>query len=234
MNNPMETENINDQAFDIITGMLKHMHRKENVEALAREIPFRFGSANAMFAADQYIWQQLGLRPNDALLMSKLSDISRYVDHSSYGRHPRLNTVQSAINYLVSNSRNLQVERFYMLCLNRCGYLKEKILLHEGTADCALLNLPKLLREVVRISPTSVILSHNHPGGTMSASADDVSSTRCVMNALSTIGIPVLDHLIVVGNRGISIRLSGYIPEADWLKQRPNLRLLAAWPEILE
>lgn len=228
------SENLNVQAFESVLSMLEHIRKNEDVETLAREIAFRFGSANAMFAADRHIWQQLGLGSSDALLMSRIIEISRYTDQAHYSRHPRLNTMLSALNYLISNYRGLQTERFYMLCLDKSGRLKEKVFLHEGTVDSALLNLHKLLREAVRISPAAVILSHNHPGGTMYASRDDISSTRTVMRALSAMGIPVLDHLIIVGNRGISMRLEGCISELDWLDQQMGNRMLAAWTDARE
>lgn len=227
-----DAENHREQAFDAVLSMLGHIHKGKDLHAFGEELSFRFGSANALFAADRHIWQQLGLKPSDALLMSRISDISRYADQARYSRHPRLNTPQLALNYLVSNYHGLQVERFYMLCLDRRGCLKEKVFLYEGTADCTLLNLHKLLREAVRISPAAVILSHNHPGGTLGASPEDVSSTLDAMRALSAMGIPMLDHLIIAGNDGISLRLSGSIPEIHWLDQQPGNRLLAAWPEI--
>lgn len=229
-----DAENINIQAFDAMLSALKHIHKNEDVHSLGAETAFRFGSANAMFAADRCLWEQLGLRPNDALLMNRICEISRYADQSYYSRHPRLNTMQHALNYLVAACRSLQVERFYMLCLDKRGYLKEKVFLYEGTADCTLLNLRKMLREAVRISPAAVILSHNHPGGTMHASNDDVSSTRDAMHALSAIGIPVLDHLIIAGDRGISMRLSGCIPEKIWLDQQKGSRMLASWTDLIE
>lgn len=229
-----DSESIHAQALEAALSTLKHIHKSEDVQSIGREIAFRFGSANAMFAADRYIWEQLGLRANDALLMSRLCEISRYADQSFYSRHPRLDTVQRALNYLIASCRSLPVERFYMLCLDKRGCMKEKVFLYEGTADCTLLNLHKMMREAVRISPAAVILSHNHPGCTMHASPEDISSTQEAMRALSAIGITMLDHLIVAGNRGVSMRMSGYIPEKDWLAQQPGNRLLSAWMDMAE
>lgn len=228
-----DTENHNQQAFDAILSALEHLHKAEDIQSLGKEIAFRFGSANAMFAADRHIWEQLNLKPNDALLMSRINELSRYADQSLYSRHPRLNTVQPALNYLIANYHGLQNERFYMCCLDKRGYLKEKVFIHEGTADSALLNLHKMLREAVRISPAAVILSHNHPGGTMFPSEEDISSTREAMRALSVIGIPVLDHLIIAAGKGISLRMNGYISEEEWMNQCPGNRLLSAWTEII-
>ena len=226
-----DTEIPGTEAFDAILSMLEHIHRKEDFHPLRDEMAFRFGSANALFAANRHIWQQMELKASDALLLSHIADVTRYADQTRHSRHPRLDTFQQAVNYLVSNFHGLQTERFYMFCLDKHGRLKEKVFLYEGTADCTLMNLRKLLQEAVRISPAMVLLAHNHPGGTMLPSQDDITSTRDAMRALSAMGIPVLDHLIIAGGRSISLRMSDYIPESEWVKQQSDNRFLCSWPE---
>ena len=219
------------EAFDAVLAMLQHIHPKDDFESLRKEMIFRFGSANALFTADRHIWQQLGIKPNDALLVSRIADITRYAEQTRHSSHPRLDTLQQTTNYLVSNFHGLQTERFYMFCLDKQGRLKERLLLYDGTTDCTLLNLCKMLQEAVHISPAMILLAHNHPGGTMYPSQEDADSTWAAIRALSTVGIPVLDHLIVAGNRCISLRTSGIIPEAEWVKQQPENRFLCTWPE---
>lgn len=229
MNKP--AENPGAEAFDAVLAMLEHIHPREDFQFLRNEISFRFGSANALFAADRHIWQQLGVKSGNALLLSCIADITRYTDQTRYSRRPMLNTIQAVTNYLIANFHGLQTERFYLFCLDKRGCLKEKVFLYEGTANCTLINLRKLLQEAVRISPEMVIFAHNHPGGTMFPSQEDVNSTRDAMRALSAMGIPVLDHLIVVGNRTISLRTNGCIPEREWVEQQPGNSLLCTWPE---
>lgn len=223
--------NKDSETFDAVLALLKHIHPCEDFQSLREEMIFRFSSANAMFAADRHIWQHMGLKPNDALLLSRIPDITRYADQAQHSRHPRLNTLQSAVNYLVSSFHGLQTEHFYMFCLDKRGCLKEKVFLYEGTADCTLLNMRKLLREAVRVSPAMIILSHNHPGGTTHPSQEDISSTRDAMRALSVMGIPVLDHIIIAGSQAISMRTLDCISELEWAEQQPDNRFLCTWPD---
>lgn len=60
----------------------------------------------------------------------------------------------------------------------------------------------------------SIILAHNHPSGDPTPSPDDLNVTSRLASAGETIGIELLDH-IVIGARGkfISLKERGHIAE---------------------
>ena len=51
----------------------------------------------------------------------------------------------------------------------------------------------------------SVLLCHNHPGGTCAPSPEDISSTLQLQRLLNGVGILVLDHIIVAGSNTYSM-----------------------------
>ena len=57
----------------------------------------------------------------------------------------------------------------------------------------------------------SVLLSHNHPGGTCAPSPEDIASTKTLQRLLNGVGILVLDHIIVAGDRTYSMIQHGDI-----------------------
>ena len=84
---------------------------------------------------------------------------------------------------------------------------------YQGTADGIDVRLRDCFREAVRAGAAAVVLVHNHPGGSPEASADDVTLTAEAGRAGALLGIPVLDHLIVAGDRYVSLREHGlYAP----------------------
>lgn len=52
----------------------------------------------------------------------------------------------------------------------------------------------------------SVLLCHNHPGGTPRASNEDIESTEMIVKAGKLLGINVLDHLIISPEDYMSLR----------------------------
>ena len=65
-------------------------------------------------------------------------------------------------------------------------------------------------REVFHVAiqdmAVSIILAHNHPSGILEASTDDLLTTRRLTEVSKTIGIKILDHLIVGETGFLSLR----------------------------
>ena len=89
------------------------------------------------------------------------------------------------------------VEILYAVALDaRCNFLGfTKIA--EGTVDKANIYPRNLLNFLlIEANASSVILAHNHPGGTARASAEDRKVTKEIKSLLSKIEVNLLDHLI--------------------------------------
>ncbi len=220
-----------EETFELLSQLLSLSHRRNDAAATVAALRDCFASPLSVCAASRQLLESTGLRPGDALLLSQLTDLARCCRTSSFPRKPLLGRLRPAAEYLCAHFYGLPVERFYALCLDGNGRMLELLCLQEGTEDGALLSIRRLLREVMRIRPCAVVLSHNHPGGTLSPSQEDIDCTRSAMQALPGIGVPVLDHLILVRSTAVSMRANGFIPEILWLKQSLDCSLLRSWFE---
>ena len=59
-------------------------------------------------------------------------------------------------------------------------------------------------------------LTHNHPGGTMAPSSEDVQTTHLVGEAMRGIEVSLVDHIIVAGRKFLSLRQENVLPEKIW------------------
>ena len=218
-----------DRAFAAIEGLLASMHPREDNHARMEELKSHYGSADALFAVSPHMLERAELRPNDALLLSKLPELNRHMALSRFGAHPRLHRLSLASDYLVANFHGLKVERFYLLCLDIRGRLMERVFLQEGTLDGALFSLKHVLSELMRVHPAAALISHNHPGNTLRPSQEDIDCTRELLRALDAVEIPLLDHVIIAGRSAVSMRENGFVPTALWMKQKPQSALLRDW-----
>ena len=75
----------------------------------------------------------------------------------------------------------------------------------------ASLNIRKVVETALLTSASAVILAHNHPSGVALPSADDEAATRQVQEALSTIGVELVDHIIVADQDFVSMADSGLL-----------------------
>lgn len=224
----VDTE-ANVRAFRDVEGMLDHRHIHQDNKQLTDTLRSRFATAESMFSAGAYSLERLGMHPHDALLISQIPALARYVAHTRYGNHPQVGRLPLAAAYLRTNFIGLQVEEFYLLCIDVRGRLMENVFLNRGIEDSALFDLHQVLANVMRISPNAVVISHNHPGRTMRPSQDDIECTYDMIEALSTVGIPLLDHVLIAGNEAVSLRENGFIPASVWIDQKPENKLLINW-----
>jgi len=86
--------------------------------------------------------------------------------------------------------------------------------LTTGTDRATICDPRQILRTALEAGASAVVLAHNHPSGDCEASPEDIQSTRIVARACSTVGIALVDHLILTDHEVTSMRLQGLIPGA--------------------
>jgi DNA repair protein RadC len=83
--------------------------------------------------------------------------------------------------------------------------------LFRGTLAQTAVYPREVARQALRLNAAAVILAHNHPSGVAEPSTADRLLTDALRNALAVLDIPVLDHLIVAGNRCVSFAERGWL-----------------------
>jgi DNA repair protein RadC len=103
----------------------------------------------------------------------------------------------------------LDVEKFWVLCLNRRNRLRKRVEVSSGTATAALAHPREVFRAAIREGAAAVVCAHNHPSGDPSPSAADIQLTRQLREAATAVDIPLLDH-VIIGRRGADPLGRGY------------------------
>ena len=67
----------------------------------------------------------------------------------------------------------------------------------HGTVNACLLHTREIMIRNVLCGACAFIVAHNHPSGELSASSDDVSTTKKLYEAGELMGIHLLDHIII-------------------------------------
>ena len=73
----------------------------------------------------------------------------------------------------------------------------------------------RIIELALKYNAVGVVLAHNHPGGIALPSNDDISTTFMIRDALRTINVKLLDHIVVADGDYVSMADSGmlYLPE---------------------
>ena len=102
-------------------------------------------------------------------------------------------------------------EVMYQLCLDGKGKKKGLYKLGEGDLGSVGLNIRQIMENTLRSKAVMVVLAHNHPSGVALPSHEDRVATRMVREALETMGVRLVDHVIVADNDYVSMAESGLL-----------------------
>ena len=99
----------------------------------------------------------------------------------------------------------LQHEELHALYLDRRHGVVAIRTLTRGSACFTVVDVRQVFRPAVALGAAAVVLAHNHPSGDARPSRQDRLVTRRVAHAGRTLGIPLMDHLVVGDQRYTSL-----------------------------
>ena len=123
----------------------------------------------------------------------------------------KMNSSKAVFDIMQPIIGELQHEEFWVLYLNNSNAIIDKMQLSKGGITGTLVDTRLLFKKAMELTATAIILTHNHPSGTLSPSKSDKDLTRKIKQAGATLDIKVLDHLIITEKAYFSFADSGEI-----------------------
>ena len=100
-------------------------------------------------------------------------------------------------------------ERFVCSFLDNSNRIIATNIISIGTVNEAPVYPREIAKSALLYDSSSVILAHNHPGGSLYPSQPDIIVTKSIADALATLRINVMDHIIVGDDNFISFAERG-------------------------
>lgn len=205
------------EPHQVLELLLFHTVPRVDTNPIAHGLLKRFGSLSAVFEADpQDLMTQNGVGERSAAFLALIPQLTRYYFSDRIQREkPKLDTLDAVIEYLVPMMVGRCREVFYVICLDVQCRVLFPALISEGTVMSAHVH-PRLVVEVaLRHHAASLILAHNHPGGTIQPSRDDLNMTKHLVYTLGALDIAVLDHVIVANDQAYSFARENCLPRFE-------------------
>ncbi|HHY83603.1 MAG TPA: DNA repair protein RadC [Clostridiales bacterium] len=185
---------------------------RKDTNPLAHELLKRYGSLAGVLEADpEDLCKTAGVSRNTAVLLSMIPSLCRRYLNDKWKVKPQLNSSAKAGEYASSLFYGRQYEAFYAICMDSQNRVNYAALIHEGTIDSAPVYPRLIVEAALRHQASSLILAHNHPGGSLQPSAADLDATKKICAACEAISVRVVDHIIVAGNDYFSFADRGLI-----------------------
>ena len=209
---------IRDKGFEnfedhqILELLLFYANARGDTNPLAHTLLDTFGSLKGVLEArPEQLMAVEGIGKQAATLISMVVPLTRVWNRCAMEVPDRIGNSREAENYCLSILAGERTERFYVVSLNaKCNVLGRRKISEGSLSEVSA--YPRMVMETaLNYNAHSVLLCHNHPGGTCAPSPEDISSTIQLQRLLNGVGILVLDHIIVAGNRTYSMIQHGDI-----------------------
>jgi DNA repair protein RadC len=122
-----------------------------------------------------------------------------------------LNTPEAVWKLLLPLMACLEREEFRVLVLNNKNGIIKNAVVSVGTISEAIVHPREVFRDAIREGGAGIIIAHNHPTGEDTPSSEDIKTTKRIAEAGKIIGIPLLDHLIIINTGYFSFKEKGLI-----------------------
>ncbi len=187
-----------DEVLELI--LANHMSKrgKYSPAQVAANLVYTFGTLPAVLSArPEQLRNVEGMNDKLAAILGQQLGIIRAYTRAAEARKDRIGNSRDAESYCASLLRGERVERFYVVALNaQCKRLGNRCISTGSLSEVSA--YPRLVVEAaLNLNAHSVLLTHNHPGGTCAPSQEDIQSTLQLQKLLTGLGILVLDHIIV-------------------------------------
>lgn len=195
------------EPHEVLELLLFYAIPRANVNHIGHRLVNRFGSLSGVFNAKyEELLTVEGVGEQAALLLKMIPSVCRRYLLSNVqdkGIVPLSNSAlahEYAAPYFIGRT----VETLYVICLNNSGVPVECCYISEGIINATQVDMRKIVEAVVRNNAVAAILCHNHPDGLARPSPEDIAVTRKASEILESIGVVLLDHLILVDGDFVS------------------------------
>jgi DNA repair protein RadC len=147
------------------------------------------------------IMQKSKVTENVAVLISLVSQLSRWYFKQRWRGRVVLDTTDKLAEYTVAICAGYTVECFFIICLDIQSRHINTEMVSRGTVDEMMVFAREVVQVALRNNSVQVVLAHNHPGGSVEPSHEDYEATKQIKKIMEMIGITVKDHIIVSGHK---------------------------------
>lgn len=192
---------------ELVAVLLREGHGQKNALDLSREIlSMCGGSLEALFGMSAGKLQTVpGIGACKAATIQAALELGRRFLEAAFSEYPApVVSARMIYDIMIPRMKGLLHEECWAIFLNSKNYVTSKMKVCEGNLNSTVIDSARILREALDRGASAVVLAHNHPSGNPAPSAADVKITKELSEALHTLGMSLLDHVVVSSRKFFS------------------------------
>ncbi|MFH1714989.1 MAG: DNA repair protein RadC [Elusimicrobiota bacterium] len=184
--------------YEVLELLLTYAIPQKDTKPIAKRLLSKFKTFDSVLTADIKELQKVtGIAEHSAILLKLFKDIAEKFLEKRIIDVDILSSPNNVYDYLKIIMKGKKNEEFFVLFLDSKNHVIASEQLQTGTVNESVIYPRNIVERALLNHAVSVIIAHNHPSGLTEPSADDMKATEAVKQALKTVDISLIDHIIV-------------------------------------
>ncbi|WP_199555454.1 JAB domain-containing protein [Sandaracinobacteroides hominis] len=197
------------EDIGVLSGLFGAMGKSSDPMDAARKILERAGSLAAAFSLHPTRLKFYGASQDQINVLQLVANAMTLTLRRSSEDRPIMQNTEAVLDYLHADMAHRPTEVLRVLFLGPHLHLVHDEIIATGTVDGVTCNTREIVLKAVEVGATAIIISHNHPSGVPTPSPEDVRFTRYIADGCKTVGVLVLDHIVISRTGHCSLRAEG-------------------------
>ena len=200
------------QDYELLEFLLTFAIPRRDVKPLAKELISFFGSfADVLSASPEELKRIKGIKDNTAALISAVHGSALRLAKNRISSGPVIKDWDSLIQYCKIDMGQKKNECLRIIFLDSRSRLIKDEIVQNGSVSQTPVYPREIAKRALELGASAIVMVHNHPAGDLHASKNDISMTKAVLNALASLDIVLIDHLIISKTGHLSFKACGYL-----------------------
>ena len=202
---------------EILEVILYKTIARANTNTIAHDLLATFGSLKGVLTASKEKLMLIkGVGKETACYITLVGELFRR-SVKSKNAHLKLDTPANIKNFVRELFAFESEEKLIMICADKNLKVTQVITLSSGDSASTSFSLNEALKFALMADAKFVIFAHNHLDSETKPSAEDISSTKMLVQKFAFNKIAVFDHIITNGESEFSFRDMDFF--YDWFKE---------------
>lgn len=176
---------------------------------LARQLlslcPYEGGLTGILHLKPEQLKTLPGIGEVKAVQILCIGELSRRISGREAKKKLDFHNSKTIAEYYMEDMRHLEQEVVLCMMLDSRNQLLGEVEVSRGTVNCSLLSPREVFIAALEYHAVRIILVHNHPSGSAQPSREDIEVTRRIAAEGESLGITLLDHIVIGDREYVSI-----------------------------
>lgn len=171
------------------------------------ELLAQAGSLTALSAmTDEEMTAIYGMGVTGAKAIQAALELARRMAREEHDEKTPIRSPAAMARLFSAEFGNSEQEHIYVMLLDVKLHVIELYELYRGCVDGLRVRHCELFKRAIARGADCIVIAHNHPSGNPTPSNADIETTKKIVAVGDVVGIEVLDHIIVAGQRWVSLK----------------------------